>query len=942
MKKFEPVYIVDGARSPFLKSRNVPGPFSASDLATISGRALLARQPFAPEQLDEVIVGCAGPSVDEVNIGRVIALRLGCGNKVPGWTVMRNCASGMQALDSAIANIQNGRSQLVLAGGVDALSRTPLLYSDKMVMWFSLMAQARSLGAKLGMFAKLRPAMLLTPVIGIVKGLTDPVVNLMMGQTAENLAWKFGISRQQMDAFSVDSHKKVSAAQKAGRFDEIVPLIDGNGKVYAEDDGVRHDSSLEGLAKLKPFFDRTYGKITPGNSSQITDGAAWLLLASGEAVEKYKLTPIGRITDTQWAGLDPAQMGLGPVHAATPILQRHDLGLNDLDAWEINEAFAAQVMGCVKAWEDPAYCREELGLDAPLGTLDPAKLNIDGGAIALGHPVGASGARIVLHLLHILRREKQAARHRDHLHRRRAGRRRAGRSRLRRGSASMPVRLDYGAKPELPRLHGADVAAQGPLRCGAGSARHARDLARPALLAARACRFLRTFRPAGRRRPLHPPCAHGELPHADGNAQPPGFPAADLARAAGAQPPDAARGRRPRCRARPDGTYGGVAHPRKGPRNGPVRDRGTPRPHRLRGGEYLLLARPLRHGAGRAARQPGPRRRAACRMADAGTRTLALRPAFRRFQPIAHPRRLCAPPGLRPRLCPSAARHRPVPGPPRRGAACGDDAGHLDQGPGVLRRGARPARRGATGQRCIRPARGWRRTPGHRWPLPGYGQGIDMSSYRHWKLERDTSDPNAGVVWAILDTADSSTNTLGAEVMVELRLILDELEKDRPKGLIFKSAKEAGFIAGANIEEFTSADTPEKARLIIKRGWDIYNQLAAVKYPTLALVRGHCMGGGTELALACRYRIAVDEPGTKFALPEVMLGIVPGWGGMLRLPQIVGPAAAMDMMLTGKNIDAKRAKKMGLADECVPPRVMENAARMRVLSGKPPRHRNCL
>jgi 3-hydroxyacyl-CoA dehydrogenase/enoyl-CoA hydratase/3-hydroxybutyryl-CoA epimerase len=212
-----------------------------------------------------------------------------------------------------------------------------------------------------------------------------------------------------------------------------------------------------------------------------------------------------------------------------------------------------------------------------------------------------------------------------------------------------------------------------------------------------------------------------------------------------------------------------------------------------------------------------------------------------------------------------------------------------------------------------------------------------MSSYRHWKLERDTSDPNTGVVWAILDTADSSTNTLGGEVMAELNLILDECDKNPPKGLIFKSAKEAGFIAGANIEEFTSADTPEKARLIIKRGWDIYNQLAAVKYPTLALVRGHCMGGGTELALACHYRIAVDEPGTKFALPEVMLGIVPGWGGMLRLPQIVGPAAAMDMMLTGKNIDARRAKKMGLADECVPPRVMENAARMRVLSGKPPR-----
>ncbi len=212
-----------------------------------------------------------------------------------------------------------------------------------------------------------------------------------------------------------------------------------------------------------------------------------------------------------------------------------------------------------------------------------------------------------------------------------------------------------------------------------------------------------------------------------------------------------------------------------------------------------------------------------------------------------------------------------------------------------------------------------------------------MSTFKHWKLERESGGDHAGVAWAILDTADSSTNTLGAAVMNELGLILDECAKNPPRALIFKSAKKAGFIAGANIEEFTAADTPEKARVIIQRGWDTYNRLAAAEYPTLALVRGHCMGGGTELALACRYRIAVDEPGTRFALPEVMLGIVPGWGGMLRLPQIVGPAAALDMMLTGKGIDARRAKKMGLADECVPPRVMDNAARMLVLSARPPR-----
>ena len=208
-----------------------------------------------------------------------------------------------------------------------------------------------------------------------------------------------------------------------------------------------------------------------------------------------------------------------------------------------------------------------------------------------------------------------------------------------------------------------------------------------------------------------------------------------------------------------------------------------------------------------------------------------------------------------------------------------------------------------------------------------------MSKFTHWRLEREAD----GVAWAILDTADSSTNTLGAAVMTELGLLLDECERQPPRGLIFKSAKEAGFIAGANIEEFVASDTPEKARALIRRGWDTYNRLAAVSYPTLALVRGHCMGGGTELALACRYRIAVDEPGTKLALPEVMLGIVPGWGGMLRLPQLVGPAAALDMMLTGKNISAPRAKKLGLADECLPPDDMDHAARMLLLSGRPPR-----
>lgn len=208
-----------------------------------------------------------------------------------------------------------------------------------------------------------------------------------------------------------------------------------------------------------------------------------------------------------------------------------------------------------------------------------------------------------------------------------------------------------------------------------------------------------------------------------------------------------------------------------------------------------------------------------------------------------------------------------------------------------------------------------------------------MMNPRHWQLERDAE----GIAWATLDKQGSSANTLSLEVMSELVQLLDELDGEKPKGLVFRSGKSAGFIAGADIEEFTRITSTAAARALVQRGWDIYNRIACLSYPTLALVRGHCMGGGLELALACRYRIVVDEPGTKLALPEVMLGIVPAWGGMLRLPQKIGAAAALDMMLTGKSIDAKRARRMNLADECVPPRVMESAARMLVLSNQAPR-----
>ncbi|RUR08953.1 acetyl-CoA C-acetyltransferase [Legionella septentrionalis] len=390
------VYVVDGNRTPFLKAKGV-GPFSGSDLAVAAGVPLLNRQPFLPTDLDEVIIGSAMPGPDEANIARVASLRLGCGERVPAFTVMRNCASGMQALDNAALQIASGRSDLILAGGTDAMSHAPLLFNQKMAAWLAQWYSAKNVQQRLGLMTRFRPSYL-APVIALLRGLTDPIVGLNMGQTAEKLAYRFNITREQMDQFAYESHMRLSHAYAEGRMAEVTPMIDPAGKLYLQDNGIRADSSVEKLATLKPFFDK-YGMVTAGNSSQVTDGACLLLLASAEAVKKFNLPVLGRIVDSQWAALDPAQMGLGPVHAATPIMQRHNLQPNDFDCWEINEAFAAQVLACLAAWDDEEYCRTQLGLKDVMGSPSLDRLNKDGGAIAAGHPIGASGARIVLHVL---------------------------------------------------------------------------------------------------------------------------------------------------------------------------------------------------------------------------------------------------------------------------------------------------------------------------------------------------------------------------------------------------------------------------------------------------------------------------------------------------------------------------------------------------------------
>ncbi len=387
-----PVFIIDGTRTPFLKARSGPGPFTPVDLAVQCGRPLLARQPFAPDAFDQVILGCVNVIADEMNPARVAALRLGMGEAMVAFTVQINCGSGMQSIDTGYRYIREGVSDLILAGGAEALSHAPLVWPQQGVR------------SKLAALAKTRPSYS-KPIIGLERGLTDPITELNMGQTAEVVGHLFGITRAQSDAYAAESHKRLANAQAQGFLrGEIETAFARDGKFYDHDDGVRPDSTPETLAKLKPVFEPPWGQVTAGNSSQITDGASWTILASEDAVKKHGLTPRAVIVDSQWSALDPSIMGLGPVLSATELLKRNKLALGDIETWELNEAFATEVLGCLAAWNDEKFCREILGLDGPAGQIDHAKLNVDGGAISLGHPVGSSGNRIVLHLVNAMKR----------------------------------------------------------------------------------------------------------------------------------------------------------------------------------------------------------------------------------------------------------------------------------------------------------------------------------------------------------------------------------------------------------------------------------------------------------------------------------------------------------------------------------------------------------
>ncbi len=404
------VVIVEGVRTPFSKAGTDLKDRHPAELGQIALKELMDRVGIDYEEVDEVIVGNVGNPTDSVNISRVIALRAGFDQKISAYTVHRNCASALQSVTSACDKIWAGQADIVVAGGTENMSQYPLLFNDHFKDILTKVMMGKKTADKVSALLKFKISFL-KPRFSVMEGLTDPFVGLNMGQTAEVLAKEFDISRQEQDMFSQNSHKKACEAQKKGAFNsEIVPVPTGPKykKILTEDVGPRKDQSLEKLAKLKPYFDRKYGTVTVGNSCPITDGACMLLLMSRHKAEELQLKPLAKVRAYSYYGLDPKKMGLGPVYATASVLKKTGLSLKDMGLVELNEAFAAQVIACQKAFSCDAFSSNHLqGLsDKALGELKDDVLNVNGGAIALGHPVGATGGRLVLTLMKSMRRRQ--------------------------------------------------------------------------------------------------------------------------------------------------------------------------------------------------------------------------------------------------------------------------------------------------------------------------------------------------------------------------------------------------------------------------------------------------------------------------------------------------------------------------------------------------------
>ena len=417
MNGLRDVVVVDGVRTPFVKAGAEFNKVRAHELGRVAMRELLERLdiadgkgPKARVKVDEVVMGNVGSPEDAANVSRVVAMQAGLHQSIPAYSVHRNCASGMEAIYQGWLRIASGQAEVMMVGGTESMSGMPLIYRPEAVDFFAKMMRAKTPMQKIMMLMKMPLGKFLNPIVAIQEGLTDPFCGMNMGQTADLLAKEFRISREDQDRFAVESHRKAVVAQENGKLaEEIVPLgIPTNYKTLVKQDiGPRKGQSLDQLAKLKPYFDRVNGTVTVGNACPITDGAVALALMSADKAREAGYQVLGRIRSISFTGHEPERMGLGPAYAIHAALQKAGMKFSQMDVVEINEAFAAQVIAVTKAMGSKEWCAEKLGISEAVGEVDPAKLNPNGGAVALGHPVGSSGARIVLTALKELKRSNK-------------------------------------------------------------------------------------------------------------------------------------------------------------------------------------------------------------------------------------------------------------------------------------------------------------------------------------------------------------------------------------------------------------------------------------------------------------------------------------------------------------------------------------------------------
>jgi acetyl-CoA acyltransferase len=383
---------------------------SAVELGALAVNELVARGKVAPREVDSVVFGQVVPSATVTLIGREMVLRTQLPRGVEAHTVSRACATSIQAATDVADQIELGHVDCAIAGGAEVMSDAPIFASRRLARALVELSRARSLGERFRILSGLRPR----DLVPIPPALKEPTTGLTMGQSAERMAQLNGISRAAQDAFALQSHKRAAAAWEDGRLAaEVmhVPLPPRYQQVASFDNLVRKETTLSALAQLRPVFDRRLGTITAGNASPLTDGAAALLLMSEEKAKALGLTPLGYLKSYAYAALDPRdQLLQGPAYAAPLALERARLTLADMDLVDMHEAFAAQVLSNLQAFASRAFAERELRRREPTGEVDPARLNVNGGSIALGHPFAATGARMILQTLRELgRRRKQYA-----------------------------------------------------------------------------------------------------------------------------------------------------------------------------------------------------------------------------------------------------------------------------------------------------------------------------------------------------------------------------------------------------------------------------------------------------------------------------------------------------------------------------------------------------